>query len=235
MKRFCREETRAPVRRVATQPANVTIEHSITGSARHVVTRQQVVHLMMLAQGAYRQQQAVGLIDNGMTFDQWRKLALADCAPGKTSFNLVTQREYEKFCTWLQKLGGQSKTKRWRDHDARIAQRETNGGGDAHRARYVLGEKCRELAPVFGTEVAALDYARELLKRIHHVTLENATAPQLWATFYTLKSRASKKAAKPAAEAVAIAAPSVTPGEGVNDDGAPPRGVRADAGAEGTE
>ena len=172
---------------------------------------------------------ARGLADGG--FEAFRKGALWDALPGKTSYRMLTQREYEKLLAHLLKLGGASRARHWREHDARIAQREAAGGGDAHRARFALQGQCKRLAGAFPNgEAGAWAYAVELLKGIHRATPETATARELWQTLYTLKSRVRAMAAKTDSVAGAAACHTDTRGGGAQGRRAPPRGVRADCG-----
>lgn len=167
-------------------------ERAVEGQANCLVDSNQVRRLILQAQGAWRVQCSAGLAEESEGFDVWRKGVLFD-AVRKTSFRLLTQREYGKALAVFLQLCGRDVSRfpaRTRSNSA-VAERESGAEGDRRRAMHALYAECEKVADVFGKQ--SFWYATTLLDKIHHVGPESATAKQIWQTIFTLRNRAASK------------------------------------------
>lgn len=179
-------------------------ELAIRGAANAQIDKAQVRRLILAASSAFRVQAELGLADGD--FDTWRRGVLWDLC-GKASFRALGQREFGRALAEFMRLGGSGVSRGgaetrggWNGKNAEIARNETSAEGDRRRAAYKLGEACREFAEAFGGEGQARAYASGLMTGIHRQTVETASAKQLWAVYFTLRSRGAAKLKKAAAE-----------------------------------
>lgn len=184
-------------------------ELAIRGAANAQIDKRQVRRLILASSAAFRVQAELGLADGD--FDTWRRGVLWDLC-GKASFRALGQREFGRALDEFLRLGGKEVSRGgagarrgWNGKNAAIASNETGPEGDRRRAEWKLREACREFAEAFGGEARAEIYADNLLRRIHGVRADpspfpNASAKQLWAVYFTLRSRGAAKLKKAAAE-----------------------------------
>lgn len=163
---------------------------AVEGSARAMISSEEVRRLVLAANRAWREQRRLGLTEQG--FDAWRRGALWD-AVRRDSFRSLGQREFGAALGHFERLaGGDPDT--WDGRFNRgVAEREASGDGDRRRAEFVLRRECRQYDPLFGGQGCATAYAVRLLEKIHRTSLPRATSRQIWQTVFTLRSRAAKK------------------------------------------
>ena len=142
--------------------------------------------LVLAARRAWAAQTAAGLADGAEGFDAWRRAALHDVTgpAAPDSFRALTQRDFPAALGYFRGLAGEG------------APAPRDGAGDERRrALFALEREERALAGAFGGAEGARRYADALLSRIHRTDRGAATARQLWAAAFTLRSRARKKRA----------------------------------------
>jgi hypothetical protein len=162
---------------------------AIEGAASAPLSNAQKTRLVLAAKRAYGAQVVLGLADEG-EFDAWRKAALWD-AVRRSSFRQLDQRGYGRaMAHYLRLAGVPDKPRAW----ARAARDESGEEGDARRARHILAETEEALAGDFaGGARGVAAYAAALFGRIHRTTEAAATARQVWAVIFTLRSRAKRR------------------------------------------
>lgn len=161
-------------------PPTNPLDKSIDGAADAPLTARQIRAAILSALRAWRLQSKT--IDAG-TFDDFRHGALFDCVQ-KVSFRTLTQRDYPAVRRHFAALAGET----WRPSDAR-----TPAADDRRRALYVLDATIGKVANRFGGRAGAEAYARALLARIYHTTLDAASVRQIWGVVFTLGNRQKGK------------------------------------------
>ena len=156
----------------------------IDSAGSSILWPDQVRALILAARRAWVVQRGLGLADDD--FDTWRKGALWD-AVQVASFRLVGQRQYGVALGYFAGLAG-------REAPA-SAVREKSGEGDRRRAQFVLKRECERIdgEGLLGAAGSAARYAATLFDRIHKVSLEKASARQIWQVVFTLRSRVARK------------------------------------------
>lgn len=167
------------------------IDKAVRAQGGAVVKPHQVKAMILAARRAYIEQSKLGLVDDGVGFDAWRRAALHDVvgAAAPDSFRAVTQRDYAAVMKYFGELSG-------------------NGGMDAAARNKVADEQRRalwalalvegEVADSFGGREGAARYADALFAKIHRTDRDGATARQMWAVIFTLRNRAAKIRSKTA-------------------------------------
>ena len=182
------------------------VDRAVRAQGGGVVTPNQVKAMVVAARRAYVEQSKVGLVDDGVDFDAWRRAALHDIVgpAAPDSFRAVTQRDYAAVVAYFRQLAGEPAPapRRAASDDARA------------RALWALSLAEAETAGAFGSVEEARRYADALLRKIHGTGRDAASARQLWATIFTLKSRASSRRAKTAPGARGASGVHLTPPEG---------------------
>ena len=153
-----------------------------------VVKPHQVKAMILAARRAYLQQVEIGLVEDGVGFDAWRRAALHDIvgAAAPDSFRAVTQRDYAQVVDYFDKLAGYNGNARGRAVD------------EHRRALWALALEEGRLEETFGSRAGVERYTDALFAKIHGTDRLGATARQVWAVIFTLRNRASKKRAKTA-------------------------------------
>ena len=84
------------------------IDKAVRAQGGGVVKPHQVKAMILAARRAYKAQSELGLVDDGVDFDAWRKATLHDVTGGDApeSFRTVTQRDYAAVMEYFGKLGG---------------------------------------------------------------------------------------------------------------------------------
>ena len=85
------------------------IDKAVRAQGGGVVKPHQVKAMILAARRAYKAQSELGLVDDGVDFDVWRKATLHDVTGGDApeSFRTVTQRDYAAVMEYFGKLGGE--------------------------------------------------------------------------------------------------------------------------------
>ncbi len=171
------------------------IDKAVRAQGGGVVKPHQVKAMILAARRAYKAQSELGLVDDGVDFDAWRKATLHDVTGGDApeSFRTVTQRDYAAVMEYFGKLGGEER--------AEARRSDTIKTSDAQRRalwalNLVEGEVAEAFTPDGAGESgrgAARKYADALFWKIHRTERSLATPRQIWAVIFTLRKRAKSK------------------------------------------
>ncbi len=161
------------------------VDRAVRAQGGAVVKPHQVKAMVLAARRAYVVQSSVGLVDDGVDFDTWRKAAIHDIvgAAAPSSFRAVTQRDYAAVIEYFMELAGGE------------AERSSaiKSGDEQRRARWALRREEGEMAGAFGGREGAARYADALFAKIHKTDRFAATAKQIWAVIFTLRNRAKAR------------------------------------------
>ena len=149
-----------------------------------VVKPHQVKAMILAAHRAYSEQAKLGLVDDGVDFDAWRRATLHDVvgAAAPSSFRAVTQRDYLAVMAYFLELAGED------------SKRTTASGADERRrALWALNLEEGRLEDDFGGREGARRYADALFAKIHQTDRLAANARQVWAVIFTLRNRAKNR------------------------------------------
>ena len=151
-----------------------------------VVKPHQVKAMILAARRAYSEQAKLGLVDDGVGFDAWRRATLHDVvgAAAPSSFRAVTQRDYARVVAYFLELAGDGGI-------AAAAQDKT--ADERRRALWALNLEEGRLEDFFGGREGARRYADSLFWKIHQTDRLTANARQVWAVIFTLRNRAAKR------------------------------------------
>ena len=181
------------------------IDKAVRAQGGGVVKPHQVKAMILAARRAYKAQSELGLVDDGVGFDAWRRATLHDVTGGDApeSFRTVTQRDYAAVMDYFGELAG----------DRPSAARPSMLRADDERARalWSLNLVEGEVAGAFGDRGGARKYADALLWKIHKTERTIATPRQIWAVIFTLRERAAKTRARKALGAHGAAGVSAMP------------------------
>ena len=159
-----------------------------------VVKPHQVKAMILAARRAYVEQAKLGLVDDGVGFDAWRRATLHDVvgAAAPSSFRAVTQRDYAAVMRYFGELAGEeSKRTTARVEDSKRT--TARGADERRRALWTLNLVEGEVAEAFGGREGAERYADALFGKIHRTVRSAASARQVWAVIFTLRNRAAKR------------------------------------------
>lgn len=161
------------------------IDKAVRAQGGGVVNPHQVRAMILAARRAFKVQSELGLVDDGVDFDAWRRATLHDVTGGDApdSFRTVTQRDYAAVVAYFQELAGE----RWAS-----ARRSDAIKADDERARalWALELVEGEVAETFGGRGGVRRYADALFWKIHKTERTLATPRQIWAVIFTLRKRA---------------------------------------------
>ena len=163
------------------------IDKAVRAQGGAVVKPHQVKALVIAARRAYAEQSKVGLVDDGVDFDAWRKATLHDVTGGDApeSFRTVTQRDYAAVLAYFGELAGERAEAR-RSDTIKVADERA-------RALWALDLAEEEVAERFGGRGGARKYADALFWMIHGTERTIATPRQIWAVIFTLRKRAKAR------------------------------------------
>ena len=170
------------------------IDKAVRAQGGGVVKPHQVKAMILAARRAYKAQSELGLVDDGVDFDAWRKATLHDVTGGDApeSFRTVTQRDYAAVMEYFGKLGGECKME-----NVKCKMNGSSPGArsadEQRRALWALELAEGEVAERFGGRGGARKYADALLWKIHRTERSLATPRQIWAVIFTLRKRANSK------------------------------------------
>ena len=163
------------------------IDKAVRAQGGGVVKPHQVKAMILAARRAYKAQSELGLVDDGVDFDAWRKATLHDVTGGDApeSFRTVTQRDYAAVMAYFGELAGANR-------EARRSETITTADERA-RALWALNLVEGEVAGAFGGRGGARKYADALLWKIHRTDRALASPRQIWAVIFTLRMRAKAR------------------------------------------
>ena len=166
------------------------IDKAVRAQGGAVVKPHQVKAMIIAAIRAYKAQSKLGLVDDGVDFNAWRKAALHDIvgAAAPSSFGAVTQRDYAAVVAYFEELAG----------GERAEARRSESADEERRALWALNLVEGEVAGTFGGREGARRYADALFGKIHRTSRYAATAKQIWAVIFTLRKRAVGRRSKTA-------------------------------------
>ena len=164
------------------------IDKAVRAQGGGVVKPNQVKAMILAARRAFKVQSELGLVDDGVGFDAWRRATLHDVTGGDApeSFRTVTQRDYAAVMDYFGELAGDRPGKPGHQDSARRAD-------DRERALWALNLEEGEVAGAFGGRGEARKYADALLWKIHKTERSLATPRQIWAVIFTLRERAKAR------------------------------------------
>ena len=89
------------------------IDKAVRAQGGTVVKPHQVKAMVLAARRAYMEQSKIGLVDDGVDFDTWRRATLHDVvgAGAPSSFRAVTQRDYAAVIAYFEELAGDGRAK----------------------------------------------------------------------------------------------------------------------------
>ena len=160
------------------------IDKAVRAQGGAVVKPHQVKAMILAARRAYLEQAKLGLVDDGVGFDDWRRATLHDVvgAAAPSSFRAVTQRDYARVVAYFLELAGED------------SKRTTASGADERRlALWALNLEEGRLEDFFGGREGARRYADSLFWKIHKTDRLTANARQVWAVIFTLRNRAKNR------------------------------------------
>jgi len=177
------------------------IDKAIRSQGGGVVNADQVRTMIIAASRAYKEQSKVGLVDDGVDFDTWRKAALHDIvgAAAPSSFRAVTQRDYAAVVAYFGELAGDARPPRrvkTVQQTGSRRQSDLTGADERARALWALTLAEVEVAGSFGGREGARRYADALFAKIHKTSRIVASARQIWAVIFTLRNRAKRQGAE---------------------------------------
>ena len=169
-----------------------------------VVKPHQVKAMILAARRAYSEQAKLGLVDDGVGFDAWRRATLHDVvgAAAPSSFRAVTQRDYARVVAYFLELAGEEEVvvgsrSRTKDVENSIVglglPTTTKSADERRRALWALNLEEGRLEDYFGGREGARRYADSLFWKIHQTDRLTANARQVLAVIFTLRSRAAKR------------------------------------------
>lgn len=178
------------------------IDKAVRAQGGGVVKPNQVKAMILAARRAFKVQSELGLVDDGVGFDAWRRATLHDVTGGDApeSFRTVTQRDYAAVMEYFGKLGGDDGSGLHSLALTPPAQKATTSpsqqtrSADAQRrALWALNLVEGEVAGTLGGRGGARRYADALFWKIHRTERSLATPRQIWAVIFTLRKRANSK------------------------------------------
>ena len=198
------------------------IDKAVRAQGGFVVKPHQVKAMILAARRAYSEQAKLGLVDDGVDFDAWRRATLHDVvgAAAPSSFRAVTQRDYVAVMAYFLELAGEEEVKVRGEGEQRNLNSTVHLGPspspkDADEWRRALWALCLEegkLADYFGGREGTRRYVDSLFRKIHKTDRLTANARQVWAVIFTLRKRAATRRAKTALGALGASdAPSLPP------------------------
>ena len=203
-------------------PSPNSLDKAVRAQGGAVVKPHQVKAMILAARRAYSEQAKLGLVDDGVDFDAWRRATLHDVvgAAAPSSFRAVTQRDYVAVMAYFLELAGEEEVKVRGEGEQRNLNSTVHLGPspspkDADEWRRALWALCLEegkLADRFGGPEGTRRYVDSLFWKIHKTDRLTANARQVWAVIFTLRKRAATRRAKTALGALGASdAPSLPP------------------------
>ena len=164
-------------------------EMAVAAQGAGPLTQHQTRALVLLARRAYALQRKCGLVEEGVSFDEWRRAAVADAAPGRAGLTKLTQADFRPVRDWLRRLAGEEpQTAGGRPRTPA----ELRAADELARAEWALARAAERAAPFFdGGAEGAARYADAILR--DQCGGEAPDARAVWRAVYTLRSRAKAR------------------------------------------
>lgn len=161
------------------------IDKAVRAQGGAVVKPHQVQAMVIAAHRAFKAQKALGLVEDGESFDAWRRATIHDVvgAAAPSSFKAVTQRDYAAVIAYFSELAG----------GERAEARRIESADEERRALWALNLAEGEVEDSFGGREGARRYADALLAKIHRTDRCRASARQIWAVIFTMRKRAKAR------------------------------------------
>ena len=191
------------------------IDKAVRAQGGGVVKPNQVKAIILAARRAFKVQSELGLVDDGVGFDAWRRATLHDVTGGDApdSFRAVTQRDYAAVLAYFARLAGDGVEScelsgagapvegcglRVEDSERPTpnTQHATRNADERGRALWALELVEGDVAERFGGRGGARRYADSLFWKIHKTERSLATPRQIWAVIFTLRKRGKVKRLK---------------------------------------
>ena len=179
------------------------IDKAVRAQGGAVVKPHQVKAMILAARRAYVEQAKLGLVDDGVGFDAWRRATLHDVvgAAAPSSFRAVTQRDYVAVMNYFRGLGGLEGLEGTEVdgtfqtfQTAKCQTSQTSRSADERRrALWALNLEEGRFEDCFGGREGTRRYVDSLFWNIHKTDRLTATARQVWAVIFTLRNRAAKR------------------------------------------
>ena len=200
-------------------PSPNSLDKAVRAQGGFVVKPHQVKAMILAARRAYSEQAKLGLVDDGVDFDAWRRATLHDVvgAAAPSSFRAVTQRDHVAVMAYFLELAGEEGI---RDQGTGIREQtdprslipDPSNADEWRRALWALCLEEGKLADYFGGREGTRRYVDSLFWKIHKTDRLTANARQVWAVIFTLRKRAATRRAKTALGALGASdAPSLPP------------------------
>ena len=158
-------------------------ELAVAAQGAGPLTQHQTRALVLLARRAYALQRKCGLVDEGVSFDEWRRAAVADAAPGRAGLTKLTQADFRPVRDWLRRLAGAG---------SEGSAAKLRAADELARAEWALARAAERAAPFFdGGAEGAARYADAILR--DQCGGEAPDARAVWRAVYTLRSRAKAR------------------------------------------
>ena len=191
-----------------------------------VVKPHQVKAMILAARRAYSEQAKIGLVDDGVGFDAWRRATLHDVvgAAAPSSFRAVTQRDYVAVLRYFLELAGEEEVEKLNVEKLKSSNNlstlqpfnssTSRSADERRRALWSLNLEEGRLEDYFGGREGARRYADSLFAKIHKTDRLTATARQVWAVIFTLRNRAAKRRTRTAPGALGASGVPSSPPDG---------------------
>ena len=164
------------------------IDKAVRAQGGAVVKPHQVKAMILAARRAYSEQAKLGLVDDGVDFDAWRRATLHDVvgAAAPSSFRAVTQRDYLAVMAYFLELAGCG-------GGTEVTQSQDRAADEWRRALWDLNLEEGKLSDYYGGREGTRRYVDSLFWKIHKTDRLTANARQVWAVIFTLRNRAAKR------------------------------------------
>ena len=176
------------------------IDRAVRAQGGGVVNPHQVKAMILAARRAFKVQSELGLVDDGVGFDAWRRATLHDVTGGDApdSFRTVTQRDYAAVLAYFGELAGEVKGEGGKvkgdgesDHHSPFIIHPSRSADERARALWALDlEEAGQAHAFEGGRGGVRRYADALFWKIHKTERSLATPRQIWAVIFTLRKRA---------------------------------------------
>ena len=182
------------------------IDKAVRGQGGAVVKPHQVQAMVIAAHRAFKAQKALGLVEDGESFDAWRRATIHDVvgAAAPSSFKAVTQRDYAAVIAYFSELAGDGRSCEFGVKSCELGVKSSEPtqnsklthsqlSDEVRRALWALNLAEGEVEDSFGGREGARRYSDALLAKIHRTDRCRASARQIWAVIFTMRKRAKKK------------------------------------------
>lgn len=163
--------------------------HAIDGGLNAALTRRQFALLCMAARRAFDEQVRVNLVDPGVDFASWRHAEQLRVI-GVSSLRVARQRHYRPMMAHWQDLAGNPMSA--------LRSRIRATMDKSAQARAKVRAECEAAASFFGGAAGARQYADGFLRHKRGVSIDEASAADLWHAVFVIRRRVGQFKRKPA-------------------------------------